>query len=287
MKGYTIPLLLLVVAGLFAFKWATLEGKTEDVDASAITSEQACLGLNYHRIQEPTFWNRTVERLTASDELKRYTVYTDEFEQQIKAMKDRGVKFVSESELEDHRKTGTFPDRCVWLSFDDGDETLVKNAYPVLRENDVPFSVFLIAGHVGAEDFQNMRLAGWAELREMQESGLVTFGSHTFDMHYLKEDKAVFLDEEGAEKFAADLERSRTVMKRELGAAPLSFAYPFGNADAKTTQIVEQTGFKTAFILNPSAITQETNAFYQNRVLVDSETFTRTVLPWIEQQTLK
>lgn len=287
MKGYTIPLVLLAVAGLFAFKWETLEGRKEHVDASAITSEQACLALNYHRIQQPTFWNRTVERLTASDELKRYTVYTDEFEEQIKAMKDRGVKFVSESELEDHRKTGMFPDRCVWLSFDDGDETLVKNAYPILRENDVPFSVFLIAGHVGAEDFQNMRLAGWAELREMQESGLVTFGSHTFDMHYLKEDKAVFLDEEGAEKFAADLERSRTVMKRELGAAPLSFAYPFGNADAKTTQIVEQTGFKTAFILNPSAITQETNAFYQNRVLVDSETFTRTVLPWIEQQTLK
>ena len=60
--------------------------------------------------------------------------------------------------LERYQEVGEFPEKCIWISFDDVDEAVYQNTFPILKENNIPFTLFVITGQVG-KDFGNLKLA--------------------------------------------------------------------------------------------------------------------------------
>lgn len=70
----------------------------------------------------------------------------------------------------------------------------------------------------------------------MRDSSIVSFGSHTYDMHYLEDDKAEFLHENKYNAFFEDINKSRGVMKKELGVDVTSIAYPFGDTSDEVSK---------------------------------------------------
>ncbi|KAA1039301.1 intercellular adhesin biosynthesis polysaccharide N-deacetylase [Macrococcus equipercicus] len=274
---YALIAVSLLVIGLFTYHNITDEKKHEHY--KPLEAHNSCLALNYHRIRSGTLYERTLKLMSNSNELNRYNVFKDDFEAQLKWMTAHGATFVSEQQLEESYKTQRFPAGCVWLSFDDGDETTYTNALPILKKYHVPATVFVIAGQVGNKDFNNIKLATWTELRKMKDSGLITFGSHTYNMHELLDNKPIFNKVPAAE-FKADLLKSKATLKKELGIDAKSFAYPYGNANDKTMNVVEQAGFDYAYILAPHAITTDNYRSLLNRIMVDDETFERQVKEW-------
>ena len=75
------------------------------------------------------------------------------------------------------------------VTFDDGFEDVYRNAWPVLRERSVPFTIYLASAFVGTtmvwEGATARGAAGhgltWRQLEEMLSSGLCTIGNHTHD----------------------------------------------------------------------------------------------------------
>ncbi|MFJ6138960.1 polysaccharide deacetylase family protein [Kitasatospora sp. NPDC092286] len=73
------------------------------------------------------------------------------------------------------------------LTFDDGFADVYENAWPLLRERALPFTVYLASCHVGGEtrwEGSTAKGAGasalsWEQLREMTGSGLCTVANHT------------------------------------------------------------------------------------------------------------
>lgn len=248
-----------------------------------IPKKNVCLALTYHYIRNPTLWNVTLEKLTGTKELTKYTVYKDEFEKQINELVEAKAYFATLDEIRQFRKTGNYPDKCVWICFDDGDESIYENAFPILKEKKIPFTMFIIAGQVGNKDFNNLELASWDELREIRDSGLASFGSHTYDMHYVDDNQAKFLNEDEYGKFAEDIKKSKEVIEKELGIDVTSIAYPFGNTDDTITKIVSDSGFTDAFILAPHPLTEKNSPYYQNRYLIDKNNFYKIVVPWLEK----
>lgn len=248
-----------------------------------IPKKGVCVALSYHYIRDKTPSNIVLETLTKTEELTKYTVYTDEFKKQINQLIEAGSYFATLEEIEMFRKSGNYPDKCVWLCFDDGDESVYKNAFPFLKEKQIPFTMFVIAGQVGNNDFKNLKLASWDELREMKDSGLVSFGSHTYDMHYLQDDQADFLNEDMYDEFYTDIRKSKEVMEKELDIKVTSIAYPFGNTSDKITEMVKELGFTNAFILSPHPLTHDNDSYYQNRYMIDKENFYKVVVPWIQR----
>ena len=61
--------------------------------------------------------------------------------------------------------------------------------------------------------FCNMKMCTWDQLNEMKNSGLASFGSHTFDMHYV-DDKAIFLKNNQVNDFKEDIIKSKKVIPR-------------------------------------------------------------------------
>lgn len=273
---------VIVLAVILFIVWKVqdvMSNDSEVPDPELLAKEGVCLGLNYHRIKTPNVWNKAVEMVSKSDNLTTYNVYEDEFEDQINWMKQQDVHFATAEELAGYVRGNPIPDNCVWLSFDDVDHTVYENAYPILKEAQVPFTLFVITGHVG-ERFQNLELSTWDELREMNESGLADFGSHTHDFHYIKDGQATFLNPAQHEAFRKDLNNSRDTLKAELGVNVTSIAYPFGETDDAVTAIAQSAGFTDAFILSPNPITNENSPLFINRYLLDQQLFEKFVKPY-------
>ncbi len=265
----------LIISQLFTL--ATVEAAKPPV----ITGTNQCVGLNYHRVRQPTFWNKMVPFVTQNESLKTYSVFSDDFAAQLDTLVAAGAYFATPDELLHFQETNTYPEKCVWISFDDVDETVFNNAFPLLEARQIPFTLFVISGHVGEKNFNNLAMTNWDELRTMRDSGLATFGSHTHDMHYLEDNKAVFLAADKHAEFAADLELSKKTIEHELAIAVTSIAYPFGETDDTVTEIVRGLGFTNASLLSPNTIKADGDAHYQNRYVVSQALFESTILPWL------
>ncbi|MDS0524582.1 polysaccharide deacetylase family protein [Clostridium sp. SHJSY1] len=279
-------ILIIIIALLLVFKVGSLIIKDNSAPSEKfdeIPQKNVCVGLSYHYIKIKNPWNLFLDKVTKVDEITKYSIYKDDFEKQINKLIEEKAYFATLDEVKKFRQTGVYPDKCVWICFDDGEESVYKYAYPFLKEKNIPFTMFIIAGQVGNKDFKNLTLSTWDELREMRDSGLVTFGSHTYDMHYLQDNKAKFLNKDMFKEFETDVKLSKKTLEDELGIKVTTIAYPFGNASDDVAAIVEKSGFTDGFILAPQPLAKDNDPFYQNRYMLNNEDFYKAIVPWLEK----
>jgi poly-beta-1,6-N-acetyl-D-glucosamine N-deacetylase len=242
-----------------------------------------CLALNYHRVRKERFSTRVLEALSTSNELMYFSISEKEFDAQMSILVENDVYFATIEEILEFQKMEEFPEKCVWISFDDVDETVYDQAFPILKKYDIPFSLFLIAGQVGNENFNNLKMSTWNQIQEMVDSGLATVGSHTYDMHYLEDEEPVFFNSMNADAFREDLLLSKKTIEESLVNVEVKdFAYPFGNGRDDLVVIIKEAGFRTSFILADRTIDENNDPYWLNRKLVDPETFDDIVVEWID-----
>ena len=85
------------------------------------------------------------------------------------------------------------PPRAVLLTFDDGNRSFYTRAFPLLRAFDYPAVLSVVGSFLEAPPRARVRYGTelavredfltWAELRQLQGSGLVEIGSHTYGLH--------------------------------------------------------------------------------------------------------
>ncbi|TMJ23509.1 MAG: hypothetical protein E6G95_19435 [Alphaproteobacteria bacterium] len=112
----------------------------------------------------------------------------------------------------------------------------------------------------------------WAEAREMQASGLVEFGSHTYLMHrgiqanpqgsstpaavtwaYDPATRRYEDDRQYAARIRADLTRSRNQLAANLGRAPRAMVWPYGRYTEPGLAVAKQLGFSFSLTLEAEA----------------------------------
>jgi Predicted xylanase/chitin deacetylase len=240
--------------------------------ASAVVLEPTtpgCLVLAYHRVAP--LWNFSLDPregpIVGSDD---FTTDVDAFAEQIRLLKASGIRFVKPLELERIIRQKEVPrERCVLVTFDDGDVSQYEHAYPILKREQIPFTLFLISGHVGHERFNGLRMLDWDQVREMLSSGLATIGSHTHDMHSRgSSGQPLFLEPENTKRFAADVRISIATITRETGVSPQYFAYPYGFGSPETDELALKEGLRLLFTLRPGIASTGDQAFYVKRLLV-------------------
>ena len=267
--------IVLCVLGGMIFKVGILIANGDkDLDVyEPVSGKNQVIPLNYHYIRERNLWNTALDVTTQNKEITTYTVYEDTFIEQIDTLIEQGAYFATLEEVNGFIDTGEFPDKCVWLSFDDADISVYKKAFPILKERNIPFTMFVIVGQVGSDDFSNLEICNWDELLEMKDSGLVSFGTHTYDMHYIEGNVPVFHHPYNYEKFYEDSLKSKKVLEDKLGVTVDSIAYPFGETNDELTEIVKRAGFKKAYILSPHVIDESCDDYNLNRYLLSRNNF--------------
>lgn len=146
--------------------------------------------------------------------------------------------------------SGRLPRRWTALTFDDGYAALYDHAWPVLRELNLPSTIFLVAETLTEQG----RTVDWIDnppaappatltleqVREMQEDG-VRFESHSYSHHdltTLREDECV-----------RDLRTSREQLSDLLHREVKFLAYPRGRHNEAVRRAAERAGYRYAVSL--------------------------------------
>ncbi|TAM42776.1 polysaccharide deacetylase family protein, partial [bacterium] len=105
-------------------------------------------------------------------------VSPESFARQMRFLKSHHYNVVSLEEVSRlMRGKKMVPSKTVAITFDDGFKDTYIYAYPVLKKLSFPATISIIYDEVGRP--QGDRLS-WDEIKEMQASGLIAIGSHTF-----------------------------------------------------------------------------------------------------------
>jgi peptidoglycan/xylan/chitin deacetylase (PgdA/CDA1 family) len=183
--------------------------------------------------------HRVIRRIAGIPE-PTFNVSPAKFGLQLEGLLDDGYQFWPLSRLLSlHRDGGSLGDeRVIVLTFDDGLECLYHNAFPILRQLQVPATIFVNTAFLGSEEpfpfdrwgIENatkvstsaVRPLSLAQCQEMIASGWVEIGAHTH----------THADFRGrADEFEQDLRKNVEFLEQQLGLANVPFAFPFGRRD--------------------------------------------------------
>lgn len=197
-----------------------------------MTAELTIPILLYHKIGRPPRGARVAGHYVSPGLFRRHLAY----------LKGRGYESVSLPDVV--RTDRALPPLPVGITFDDGYRCLYKEAFPALQEFGFGAVVFLVAGALGGTNAWEQAVGDVAEpllelgqIREMQEGG-IEFGSHTMGHPHL----TALATEEARREIA----ESRRRLEDSLCAPCRSFAYPYGDWDARVRGLVAEAGYEVA-----------------------------------------
>ncbi len=121
----------------------------------------------------------------------------------------------------------------ILLTIDDGFKSFFNEAWPYLKENKIPFILFISTEPVGKNGYMN-----WNEIKEIEKSEFGYIGHHSHTHEYL-------IDMKNSE-FIKDIEISSQIFKEKIGYVPEIFSYPFGEYSLFMKKYIADN-FKMAF----------------------------------------
>lgn len=171
----------------------------------------------------------------------------ERFRQQLDFLAQQGYQTVSLDQAQafvQGKLSAKKVPRPLLITFDDGYDGVYRYAFAQLKKHKMRAVVFLVVSQVD-------RLKPTAHLtreqvREMAQSGVFEFGSHTYDLHIpIPERRA--LGQVSAFAIRRDLTRSREVLQGWLGKPVHSLAWPYGHYDESCLELARQAGFRLIF----------------------------------------
>ena len=194
----------------------------------------------YHRFGENT--------------LPSTNIRNEQFEAHLAELKSGKYRVMPLPEIVDAIRNNTpLPDRAVAITIDDAYRSVYTEAWPRLRDAGLPFTVFVATEPIS----QNLPgYMTWDQLRELRDAG-ITIGAHSHTH--------LHMPAASAETNKADLDTSNRIFRKELGAVPELFAYPYGEASEATEAVVRAAGYTVAFGQHSSPVARYWPAYYLPR----------------------
>ena len=105
----------------------------------------------------------------------------------------------------------------------------------------------------------------WDEVREMADTGLISFGSHTNNHRMLTK----LRDDEIYEEL--NLSKMKLITERAVATNFIPFSYPNGDYDDRVVNIVKEAGYHIAVTTEKGWNTADTSKFRLNRVSIHQD----------------
>jgi peptidoglycan/xylan/chitin deacetylase (PgdA/CDA1 family) len=181
-------------------------------------------------------YHRVIDRLRGARP-PMHNVTPARLSEQISGLLDRGWQFWPLRRMLQWRKDhGPLPEKTAVVTFDDAFESVFHHAWPILRQWQIPFTVFVCTQYLDSDAAFPFDLWGLqyedrlpkstyrcmtaAQCRELLDSGLVELGAHTHSHQ----------DFRGrADAFGRDLRLNVELLRARFGISTIPFAYPYGS----------------------------------------------------------
>ena len=146
------------------------------------------------------------------------------------------------------------PENPIVITFDDGYVDNYENAFPILKENNIKATFFVITNFVGDGYYMSADM-----LKEMQSTGM-EIENHTIDHARLSllSRENIYNEIKGAQEFLRD----------NIGASGDYLAYPFGWYSNKVINIANELNIKAAVTIQKGKISYKSNRYKLKRIEV-------------------
>lgn len=247
------------------------------------------IALSYHDVRED------VRGDMDEDE---FAVSTAHLIQHFQWLRDNNYHPVSIDEIEAARNGGNpLPKQAVLLTFDDGYSSLYSKIFPLLKLYNYP-AVFALVTHwlevesggqvpYGKVMRQRDDFLQWDQIREMQESGLVEFASHSDNSHrgllgnpqgnqqaalvtrkYFKQTNSYETQAQYQERIHADLAQSVELITEQTGVPPRVMVWPYGSYNKPAIDAAQSLGMPYSVTLNGRDNKISSDSLEINRILI-------------------
>lgn len=175
------------------------------------------------------------------------TVTTTLFESHLKYLRENGYKVIPLGELVDYflGKRGAPSPHSVAITVDDGHISVYRDMAPLVRRYNIPVTLFIYPSAISNAPYAMT----WAQLKEIKETGLFDFQSHTFWHPNFKKDRRKLTEAEYDRFVSAQFRKSKEKLEKELNARVNMLAWPFGIYDDELIQKARQAGYVATFTM--------------------------------------
>jgi len=183
-------------------------------------------------------------------------ISVDIFTRQLEFLRERNIPAVSTQDISERIARGEdLPGHAVMITVDDAYLSFYDAGMPVIREFNVPVSLFVNTDSVGTPGYMS-----WDQIREVVAQG-IEIGNHTASHAYLVERVAGETDDQWRQRIYDDILKAQQAFKRELGFTPDIFAYPYGEYSAEIIEVLKSLGFIAAYAQQSGVIHSQHDPF--------------------------
>ncbi len=195
------------------------------------------------------------------------------FAAQMNILHKNGFKTIGTGSLAAYLSGGAvadMPERPIMITFDDGYSDNLTEALPEMEKYGFKSVIYTVASSIGGENSWDValgehpkRMMGRDELLRCIELGH-EIGGHTLNHAHL----AAL----GKKEAACEIAEGNRVLEEMLGIRIENFAYPYGEYDDKTIDIIKDSGLLCAVTTDFGTNTSGTDPFLVRRIPVRSNT---------------
>jgi peptidoglycan/xylan/chitin deacetylase (PgdA/CDA1 family) len=192
--------------------------KAEDNNIKQYSNDEGVLSIMYHRFDENKYPSTNIQM--------------NIFLEQIQLIKDLNYDFIHPENFE---KNFNIPkkQKKILITIDDAFQSFYEVAWPFLKENKIPFILFVSTEPVGNKGYMT-----WDQIKEVEQESFTIIGHHSHSHDYL-------IDVSN-EDFIKDIETANTIFNEKIGYIPSLFSYPFGEYSEFMRQYISKN-FTYAF----------------------------------------
>ena len=185
----------------------------------------------------------------------KYVILPDELEKDLIYIRDHGYTTITPKDLIAYRDNkAKLPEKPIMLTFDDGYYNNYSYVFPLLKKYNMKAVLSVVGTYADAYSKpseilnNNYSHATWEQLKEMQQSGLVEIGNHSYNMHDWAARHGILRNKgEDLEYYQNilqdDLHKMQACLMQKVGEEAKVFAYPFGSVNKESRKVVEGMGF--------------------------------------------
>ena len=178
----------------------TFSSNAQENNDKYFSNDEGVLSIMYHRFNEFKYPSTNISM--------------DVFKKHVELIFNANLSFYHPKKFEDEFNIPK-KEKKVLLTVDDAFQSFYDNAWPYLKQNQIPFVLFVSTESVGNNGYMN-----WDQIREIERSKFGVIGHHSHSHDYLIDKSEEF--------FLNDIKTSNLIFKEKLGYVPTLFSYPFG-----------------------------------------------------------
>ena len=162
----------------------------------------------------------------------------DVFKRQMEYILSQGFETLRFDDLDGPQKM-SFKKKRILIAFDDGWRSNFTEIFDFMKSNGLRYNIFLAIGRID-NDLNNLT---WDMVRQMHQSGICGFGTHTYnhvDASHLT-----------GQSFVEEISRADEVFEKELGFAPKDFCFPYGKySEESLVELENKSGYERLYTSN-------------------------------------